>query len=356
MLALTRSRLSAPNGLNSNASRLIPDTPQQRHSRPRLAVTARLASPGLRHSGNFAPRQGPGASRLFSSARAEPVLAGTAPYHSAYVLLHTHAPVAEYPSRSKSPLWRALTIRARQWGGVINFAWAPEAWQAVHPAYAGLGEPGGRSFWGEGKENRDGDGEGEEAYVASVFSSAHPTGRFVIPEVTLANLDAIDASLRALARGDSPSAAEKLANDDPQEAKVAVEEAVGHREKLFLYVCTHGSRDCRCGDCGGDVARALEREIDRRGVGQDVFLGEVAHVGGHKYAANILVYPSGDWLGSVQESDVPQVVDELLAWHASHRLSSFADSPPLCPRFWRGRMGLDKEDQIALHSKPVGAR
>ncbi|KAM5532131.1 hypothetical protein V8D89_014224 [Ganoderma adspersum] len=353
MLTLTRSRLSATNGRNSNASRLISDAPQQHYRRPRLDVAARLASPSLRHFDYFAAsRQGPGAPRLFWSAPAQPALAGTAPYHTAYVLLHTHAPVTEYPPRSKSPLWRAFTLRARQWGGVINFAWAPGAWQAIHPEYSGLGEPDGRSFWGEGKGERK--EEGEEAYVASVFSSAHPTGRFVIPDVTLANLDAVDARLRALVRGESEK---KLANDDTQEAKVAVEEAVGHREKLFLYVCTHGSRDCRCGDCGADVARALQREIDRRGVGQDVFLGEVAHVGGHKYAANILVYPTGDWLGSVQESDVPQVVDELLAWHASHRnTTSSADRPRLCPRFWRGRMGLDKEEQIALHSTPVGSQ
>lgn len=279
MLALTRSRLPTTNGRNSNALRLvlIPDAQQQHYRSLRLDIAARLASPSLRHPNNFAPpRQGPGAPRLFWSARAEPALAGTAPYHTAYVLLHTHAPVTEYPPRSKSPLWRALTMRARKWGGVINFAWAPGAWQAVHPEYSGLGEPEGRSFWGEGKEEQKEEGE---AYVASVFSSAHPAGRFVIPDVTLANLDAVDARLRALVRGESEK---NLASDDTQDAKVAVEEAVGHREKLFLYVCTHGSRDCRCGDCGGDVARALQREIDRRGVGQDVFLGEVAHVGGHK--------------------------------------------------------------------------
>ncbi len=125
-----------------------------------------------------------------------------------------------------------------------------------------------------------------------MFSSAHPTGRFVVPEVTLANLDAVDARLRALVRGDGESE-KKL--DDPQAtttvatAEGEVEEAVGHRGKLFLYVCTHGSRDCRCGDCGRDVARALQREIDRRGLSEDVFLGELAHVGGHKCVAICLL-------------------------------------------------------------------
>ncbi|KAI1798263.1 Sucrase/ferredoxin-like-domain-containing protein [Ganoderma leucocontextum] len=352
MLALPRSRLPAARNVN-NTSRLIPDAPQQHYRRPRPAnpdirLTSLSLSPRLRFKSNFAPRLGPGAPRLFSTAfqRGEPSLAGTAPYHTAYVLLHTHAPPADYPPKSKSPLWRAFTLRARQWGGVVNFAWAPGGRQAVHPVYAGLGEASDRGSSSPGQE--------EEAYVASVFSSAHPAGRFVIPEVTLANLDAVDARLRALVCGEKPEGLR--VNDDP-EATVAVEEVEGDGEKLFLYVCTHGSRDCRCGDSGGAVARALQREIDRRGLAEDVFLGEVAHVGGHKWAANILVYPSGEWLGSVQDSDVPQIVDELVAWHASHRhTTSSISRPPLCPRFWRGRMGLDKEEQIAFHSTPVGSQ
>ncbi|KAI0628520.1 hypothetical protein C8Q77DRAFT_1035683, partial [Trametes polyzona] len=53
--------------------------------------------------------------------------------------------------------------------------------------------------------------------------------------------------------------------------------------RLHLYVCTHGARDCRCGEGGGEVRRALRRELAKRGLGaEDVVLGEVAHVGGHK--------------------------------------------------------------------------
>ena len=294
MLTLTHSRLPAAHGRNSsNASRLISDAPQRNYRRPRLDI-APLASPSLSLSlnlrlasqRNFA---NPGAPRLFSS-RAGPSLAGSLPYHNTYVLLHTHAPVSEYPPRSKSPLWRAFTMRGREWGAIVNFAWAPGAWHAVHPAYAALGEPSGKGSWSgwskDGKKEGEpvGEtGEGGEAYVASVFSSAHPTGRFVIPKVTLANLDAVDVRLRALLHGDSG----KL--EDPRETDVAVEEAMGDGRKLFLYVCTHGSRDCRCGDCGGAVARALRREIDSRGVAREVFLGEVAHVGGHQYVVFFLL-------------------------------------------------------------------
>ncbi|RDX54459.1 hypothetical protein OH76DRAFT_963791 [Lentinus brumalis] len=253
--------------------------------------------------------------RLFWSSfpRRQQPLAGTAPAHSAYVLLHTHAPPAAYPPRSKSPLWRALTLKGREWGAVANFAWSPA--QDVHPAYTGVGE-------GEGKGERE-----AEAYVASVFSTSR-RGRVVVPEVTLANVDALRDAVAA-------ARAQEL-------------------DRLFLYVCTHGSRDCRCGDTGGEVVRALRAEVAERGIARDVFVGEVAHVGGHKYAANVLVYPYGDWLGTVQEVDVPRILDELLLFHDAHRSADkLTDLPPLCPPFWRGRMGLDKDQQLALIVKPV---
>lgn len=56
----------------------------------------------------------------------------------------------------------------------------------------------------------------------------------------------------------------------------------------------------------------------------------------------------------MQELDVPQILDELLAFHAAHRAApaeTLLGLPPLCPPFWRGRMGLDKAQQLALISK-----
>ncbi|KAI0746728.1 Sucrase/ferredoxin-like-domain-containing protein [Daedaleopsis nitida] len=246
-----------------------------------------------------------------SSTPALDPLAGSVAHHNAYVFLHTHSPPSDpaYPARSKSPLWRALTLKARAWGGIVNFSWAPE--QPVHAAYTGIGEEGRT----RGRGNPT--GEGQEAYVASVFSTAHGA-RLHVPEVSLANLDAINAELHAL----SSSSTELVRQVDDK--------------RLFLYVCTHGSRDCRCGEAGGDVARALRAQIAKRGLADEVFVGDVAHVGGHKYAANVLVYPYGDWCVPTQLSRVRSSANPL---------------PPLCPPFWRGRMGLDKDEQLALVSR-----
>jgi len=35
-------------------------------------------------------------------------------------------------------------------------------------------------------------------------------------------------------------------------------------DDVHLYVCTHGVRDCRCGDTGGAVGRAIRDELRRR--------------------------------------------------------------------------------------------
>ncbi len=59
-------------------------------------------------------------------------------------------------------------------------------------------------------------------------------------------------------------------------------------------------------------------------------------------------------LGTVQEVDVPRILDELLLFHDAHRSAEkLTDLPPLCPSFWRGRMGLDKDQQLALIAKPI---
>jgi hypothetical protein len=71
--------------------------------------------------------------------------------------------------------------------------------------------------------------------------------------------------------------------------------ALGYSE---ILICTHGARDCRCSDIGGDLAIALRTELGRRGA-RVIGTGEkaereieggwkvtdCAHVGGHKYVS-----------------------------------------------------------------------
>jgi len=56
-------------------------------------------------------------------------------------------------------------------------------------------------------------------------------------------------------------------------------------QPLYIYVCTHAARDCRCGDVGSLVAEAFRKEIDRRRLTSVVKLGETGHVGGHQLSS-----------------------------------------------------------------------
>ncbi len=79
----------------------------------------------------------------------------------------------------------------------------------------------------------------------------------------------------------------------------------------MVLVCVHAERDERCGRCGPPVLAAFRAELDRRGLA-DVALHATSHVGGHKYAGNVLVYPEGEWYGHVGPAEVPRIVERHL--------------------------------------------
>ena len=74
---------------------------------------------------------------------------------------------------------------------------------------------------------------------------------------------------------------------------------------LYL-VCTHGRHDRCCALRGRPVARALAaREPERT--------WECTHVGGDRFAANLVVLPDGLYLGRIEPDEVVQVVRDLAA-------------------------------------------
>ncbi|GAM27265.1 hypothetical protein SAMD00019534_104400, partial [Acytostelium subglobosum LB1] len=87
----------------------------------------------------------------------------------------------------------------------------------------------------------------------------------------------------------------------------------------YIYVCTHGQRDARCGFCGPILVDAIKKEIKSRGV-NDVKVFGISHVGGHKYAGNVLLFPHGHWYGYVTPDDVPAIVDSALSGDVITRL------------------------------------
>jgi (2Fe-2S) ferredoxin len=103
-----------------------------------------------------------------------------------------------------------------------------------------------------------------------------------------------------------------------------------------IFVCVHGQRDPRCGACGPPLAEGFIAALEARGLAAQVAVRRTSHVGGHKYAGNVLIYPGGDWYGYVTPGDIPRIVEQ-------HILGG-----QIVRDLWRGRMGLSPEEQLRL--------
>ncbi len=68
-----------------------------------------------------------------------------------------------------------------------------------------------------------------------------------------------------------------------------------HPGPLFL-VCTHGRHDACCAERGRPFAAALAQEAPEE-------TWEVSHIGGDRFAANVLTLPSGHYYGRLESQD-----------------------------------------------------
>jgi hypothetical protein len=74
-------------------------------------------------------------------------------------------------------------------------------------------------------------------------------------------------------------------------------------EHPIFVVCTHGKRDRCCAKYGRPLYDGLKRTIDPAWVWQST------HVGGDRFAGNVVVLPEGLYFGRVDESDLDPVLD-----------------------------------------------
>eukprot|EP00128_Syssomonas_multiformis_P017129 Colp12_sorted_trinity150504_noHs@3552 len=109
-----------------------------------------------------------------------------------------------------------------------------------------------------------------------------------------------------------------------------------------IYVCTHNSRDERCGRWGPQIIASLKQELAQRGL-EHVTVNSCSHVGGHVYAGNVIIYGRkgadgeliGDWYGNVRPEHAAEIVSEHVV------------AGKVLPRLWRGRMGATAEQQVS---------
>ncbi|MDQ3611657.1 MAG: sucrase ferredoxin [Actinomycetota bacterium] len=74
---------------------------------------------------------------------------------------------------------------------------------------------------------------------------------------------------------------------------------------LYL-VCTHGRHDRCCALLGRPVAKTLSQRFPEQ-------TWECTHIGGDRFAANVLVLPEGLYLGRIEAAESVRVMDELAA-------------------------------------------
>jgi hypothetical protein len=76
----------------------------------------------------------------------------------------------------------------------------------------------------------------------------------------------------------------------------------------LVCVCTHGRHDVCCAERGRPVAAALSRTHPGE-------TWEVSHIGGDRFAANLLVLPHGLYFGRVEAASAARLVDDLCSGH-----------------------------------------
>jgi hypothetical protein len=96
---------------------------------------------------------------------------------------------------------------------------------------------------------------------------------------------------------------------------------------MFL-VCTHGRHDACCALRGRPLAHGLHQARPGR-------VWETTHLGGDRFAANLLVLPTGDLYGRVPSRAAAQLADRV-------------DAGQVVPGLMRGRIGLPPIAQAAL--------
>jgi hypothetical protein len=102
-------------------------------------------------------------------------------------------------------------------------------------------------------------------------------------------------------------------------------------QRLAL-VCTNGKRDQCCAVRGRPVAAAIAA------AGWDTW--ECSHLGGHRFAATIMLLPTGDMFGWLDPESAAEVVRRF-------------DAGEVVPSHYRGRCGQSAPVQAALHAAAV---
>jgi hypothetical protein len=125
-------------------------------------------------------------------------------------------------------------------------------------------------------------------------------------------------------------------------------------EHKLILVCTHGRHDQCCANRGRPLVRALResRWADR--------VWECSHIGGDRFAANLVVLPDSIYFGRVEPDSAITLLDTLEAGridlaHFRGR-TSLTLAEQAVEQFVRHEFGIDALDAVAIEGRtPDGA-
>jgi hypothetical protein len=117
------------------------------------------------------------------------------------------------------------------------------------------------------------------------------------------------------------------------------------REPLFV-VCTHGRRDPCCAERGRPLAQQLAAS-------HPAMTWESTHVGGDRFAANLVAFPHGCYFGRVAPEEGPGIAEAYAEGRIARpdRYRGRSSDPfhvQAAERALRERLGLDRIDAVTL--------
>lgn len=143
------------------------------------------------------------------------------------------------------------------------------------------------------------------------------------------NFDDQNSSVMPDGEGDQDSKLEKIADEEETQKIQCIDAEIANNAeqllpinilrfalpwKTLVLVCVHASRDNRCGRAGPQVIDEFNDELSRRSISKNTLtVAGSSHIGGHKYAGVLIVYPSGDWYGLISKRNVSDLLDHILA-------------------------------------------
>ncbi|QIX01512.1 hypothetical protein AMS68_007029 [Peltaster fructicola] len=101
-------------------------------------------------------------------------------------------------------------------------------------------------------------------------------------------------------------------------------------EEIVVLICSHGSRDSRCGVLGPILKAEFEEKLEQHGIDTSgksserprARVGLISHIGGHRWAGNVIIYlppqsehplaGTGVWYGRVAPEHVEGIVRQTV--------------------------------------------